>query len=79
MVNKTNVGSLNPVKGWLAHWQEERRDGNDLPTSVCNVTILRKEAVVNEIFRGLTEFEVDTELVIYNNPLGHTESMAFLG
>ena len=43
------------------------------------VAILRKEAVVNEIFRGLTKFEVDTELVITYNALGHTESMAFLG
>ena len=49
MVNKTNVGSLNPVKGWLVHWQGERRDGNNIPTSVCNVAILRKEAVVNEM------------------------------
>ena len=51
MLTKTNVGSLNPVKGWPVHWQEERRDenGNDIPTSVCNVAILREEAVVNEM------------------------------
>ena len=49
MLNKTNVGSVNPVKGWLVHWQEERRDENenDTPTSVCNVAILRKESVNN--------------------------------
>ena len=51
MLTKTNVGSLIPLKGWLEHWQEERRDenGNDIPTSVCDVAILRKEAVVNEV------------------------------
>ena len=25
MLNKTNAGSLNPVKGWLVHWQGECR------------------------------------------------------
>jgi len=51
ILNKTNVGSLNPVKGWLVHWQEERRDenGNEIPTSICNVAILIKEAVDNEM------------------------------
>ena len=53
MLNKAHVGPINPEKGWLVLWQDRRKDenGNDVPTSVSNVAILGKEAVINESSR----------------------------
>ena len=64
MLNKANVGPINPEKGWLVLWQEGHRDenGNDVPTSVCNVAILGKEAVVNEILKCLTQYGLRSSL-----------------
>lgn len=44
MLNKANVGPINPEKGQFVLWQEGRRyeKGNDVPTSVCSVGILGK-------------------------------------
>ena len=44
--------------------KKERRDenGNDVPTSVCNVAILGKEAVVNEILKCLTQYGLRSSL-----------------
>ena len=53
MLNKANVGPTNPEKGWLVLWQEGRKNenGNDVLTSVSNVVILEKEAVVNDLLK----------------------------
>ena len=63
MLNKANVGPIGLEKGWLVPWQERRRDenGNDIPTLVCNVAILGKEAVVNEVLRCLTKYGLSKE------------------
>ena len=44
-------------------WQEGRKDenGNDVPTSVSNVAILGKEAVINEVLKCLTKYGVSKE------------------
>ena len=58
MLNKANVGPINPEKGCLVLWQEGHRDenANDVPTSVSNASILGKEAVVNAILKCLTKY-----------------------
>ena len=63
MLNKTNIGPINPEKGWLVLWQEGRKDenGNDVPTSVSNVAILGKEAVINEVLKRLTKYGVSKQ------------------
>ena len=63
MLNKANIGPINPEKGWLVLWQEGRKDenGNDVPTSVSNVAILGKEAVINEVLKCLTKYGVSKE------------------
>lgn len=73
MLNKANVGPINPEKGWLVLWQEGRKDenGNDVPTSVSNVAILEKEAVINEVLKCLTKYGLSKEFEITNNVLEH--------
>ena len=73
MLNKANVGPINPEKGWLVLWQEGRTDenGNDVPTSVSNVAILEKEAVVNEVLKCLVKYGLNKEFEITNNVLEH--------
>ena len=73
MLNKANVGPINPEKGWLVLWQEGRKDenGNDVPTSVSNVAILGKEAVINEVLKCLTKYGLSREFEITNNVLEH--------
>ena len=73
MLNKANVGPINPEKGWLVLWQEGRKDenGNDVPTSVSNVAILGKEAVINEVLKCLTKYGLSKEFEITNNVLEH--------
>ena len=73
MLNKANVGPINPEKGWLVLWQEGRKDENrnDVPISVCNVAILGKGAAVNEVLKCLTKYGLSTEFEITNNVLGH--------
>ena len=68
MLNKANVGPINPEKGWLVLWQEGRKDenGNDVPTSVSNVAILEKGAVVNEVLKCLTNYGLSKEFEITN-------------
>ena len=73
MLNKANVGPINPEKGWLVLWQEGRTDenGNDVPTSVSNVAILGKEAVINEVLKCLTKYGLSKEFEITNIVLEH--------
>ena len=73
MLNKANVGPINPEKGWLVLWQKGRKDenGNDAPTSVSNVAILEKEAVINEVLRCLNKYGLSKEFEITNNVLEH--------
>ena len=73
MLNRANVGPINPEKGWLVLWQEGRKDenGNDVPTSVSNVAILGKGAVVNEVLKCLTKYGLSREFEITNNVLEH--------
>ena len=73
MLNKANVGPINPEKGWLVLWQERRKDesGNDVPTSVSNVGISKKEAVINEVLKCLTKYGLSKEFEITNNVLEH--------
>ena len=73
MLNKANVGPINPEKGWLVLSQEGRKDenGNDVPTSVSNVAILGKEAVINEVLKCLTKYGLSREFEITNNVLEH--------
>ena len=73
MLNKTNVSPINPAKGWLVLWQEGHRDknGNGVPTSVCNVAILGKEAVVDEILEYRTKYGLSKEFEITKNVLEH--------
>ena len=72
-LNKANVGPNNPEKGWLVLWQEGRKDenGNGVPTSVSNVAILGKEAVINEVLKCLTKYGLSKEFEITNNVLEH--------
>ena len=73
MFNKANAGPINPEKGWLLVWKERREDenGNDIPTSVSDVAILEKEAVVNEVLKCLTKYGLSKECEIINNVLEH--------
>ena len=73
MLNKANVGLINPEKGWLVLWQKGRKDenGNDVPTSVSNVAILEKEVVINEVLKCLTKYGLSKEFEITNNVLEH--------
>ena len=73
MLNKANVGPINPEKGWLVLWQEGRKDenGNDVPTSVSNVAILEIEAVINDVLRCLNKYGLSKEFEITNNVLEH--------
>ena len=73
MLNKANVGPINPEKCWLVLWQEGRKDenGNDVPTSVSNVAILEKEVVVNELLKCLMKYGLSKEFEITNNALEH--------
>jgi hypothetical protein len=73
MLNKANVGPINPEKCWLVLWQEGRKDenGNDVPTSVSNVAILEKEVVVNELLKCLMKYGLSKEFEITNNVLEH--------
>ena len=73
MLNKANVGPINPEKGWLVLWQEGRKDenGNDVPISVSNMAILGKEAAVNEVLKCLTKYGLSKEFEITNNVLEH--------
>ena len=73
MLNKANVGPINPEKGWLVLWQEGRKDenGNGVPTSVSNVAILGKEAVINEVLTCLIKHGLSKEFEITNNVLEH--------
>ena len=73
MLNKANVGPINPEKGWLVLWQEGRKDenGNDVPTSVSNVANLEKEAVINEVLKCLTKHGLSKDFEITNNVLEH--------
>ena len=73
MLNKTNVSPINPAKGWLVLWQEGHRDknGNGVATSVCNVSILGKEAVVDEILKYRTKYGLSKEFEIIKNVLEH--------
>ena len=75
MLNKANVGPVNPKKGWLVLWQEGRKDanGNDVPTSVSNVAILEKEVVINEVLKCLTKYGLSKEFEITNNVLEHSK------
>ena len=76
MLNKANVGPINPEKGWLVLWQEGRKDeiGNDIPASVSNVAILEKEAVVNEVLECLIKYGLSKEFEITNNVLEHPKA-----
>ena len=75
MLNKANVGPINPEKGQLVLWQEGCKDenGNYVPTSVSNVAILGKEAVINEVLKCLTKYGLSEEFEITNNVLEHTK------
>ena len=69
MLNKANVGPIDPEKGWLVLWQEGRKDevGNDVPASVSNVALLEKKAVVNEVLKCLIRYGLSREFEITNN------------
>ena len=56
--------------------KKERRDenGNDVPTSVCTVAILGKEAVVNEILKCQTKYGLSKEFEITKTVLAHPEA-----
>ena len=73
MLNKANIGPMNPEKGWPVLGQEGRKDenGNDVPTSVSNVAILEKEVVINEVLKCLTKHGLSKEFEITNNVLEH--------
>ena len=73
MLNKANVGPINPEKGWLVLWQEGRKDenGNDVPTSISNVAIPGKEAVINEVLKCLIKYALSKEFEITNNVSEH--------
>ena len=62
-----------PEKGRLVLWQEGRKDenGNDVRTSVSNVAILEKEAVVNEVLKCLMKYGLSKDFEITNNVLEH--------
>ena len=71
--SKPSRSAFNPEKGWLVLWQEGRKDenGNDVATSVSNVAILEKEAVINEVLRCLNKYGLSKEFEITNNVLEH--------
>ena len=45
--------------------------GNDVPTSVCSVGILGKEAVINEVLKCLTKYGLSKKFEITDNVLEH--------
>ena len=76
MLNKANVGPINPEKGWLVLWQKGRKDeiGNDVPASVSNFAILEKEVVVSEVLKCLIKYGLSKEFEITNNVLEHPKA-----
>ena len=75
MLNKVNVGSINPEKGWPVPWKAGcwDKNGNDGLTSFSNVASLEREAVFNEVLNGLVKYKSNKPYLNANNVQEHPE------
>ena len=81
MLNKVNVGSIKPEKGWPVPWKAGfwDKNSNDGLTSFSNVAGLEREAVINELLNGLVKYKLSETFLNTNNVQEHPKAWRLWG